>query len=283
MPRELDDWHARAGGYVPRPDFDTYAEKYSRYFAMRRRDGVIELRMHTDGDYARFGFATHNAWAQAWQEIGNDPDNEVLILTGTGERWLGGPQPQAAVDPAGAASDLTAGARPKDFAYEHGYYDATKLMENFVFGIDIPTIAAINGPSIAHTEFALLCDITLATETATISDPHLLAGTAPGDGQQLTLQELIGTKRAAYHLYTGRPITAREALDLGLLNEVLPADRLLPRAGELAETIMKAPRTARRLTHAIAQRPWKRRLVQDLGLGVAHEMFGIGADQVFGG
>ena len=173
MPRELDDWHVRAGGYVPRPSFDAYAEKYSRYFAMRRRDGIIELRMHTDGGPARFGFAVHNAWAQAWQEVGNDPD--------------------------------------RDFVYEHGFYDATKLLENFVFGIDIPTIAAINGPSAAHTEFALLCDITLAAETATIIDPHLLAGAAPGDGQQLTLQELIGTKRAAYHLYTGQPIDARQA------------------------------------------------------------------------
>lgn len=149
-------------------------------------------------------------------------------------------------------------------------------------GIDIPSIAAINGPSAAHTEFALLCDITLAAEAATIIDPHLLAGAAPGDGQQLTLQELIGTKRAAYHLYTGQPISAQQALDLGLVNEVLPADRLLPRAWEIAEAIMKAPRTARRLTHAIAQRPWKRRLVQDLGFGVAHEMFGIQADQLFG-
>ncbi len=121
-----------------------------------------------------------------------------------------------------------------------------------------------------------------APETATINDPHLLAGTAPGDGQQLTLQEFIGTKRAAYHLYTGQPIGARQALELGLVNEVLPTERLLTRAWELAEDIMKAPRTARRLTHAIVQRPWKRRLVQDLGFGVAHEMFGIQADGLLG-
>ncbi|WP_067674436.1 enoyl-CoA hydratase/isomerase family protein [Nocardia miyunensis] len=250
------------------------------YFVMQRRNGIIELRMHTDGGPARFGFATHNAWAQAWQEIGNDPDNEVLILTGTGDQWLGIPE-SAALDPADAVRDLASGARPKDFAYEHGFYDLTKLLENFVFGIDIPTIAAINGPSIAHTEFALLSDITLAAETATIIDPHLLAGSAPGDGQQLTLQELIGTKRAAYHLYTGLPIGAQQALELGLVNEVLPADRLLPRAWELAESIMTRPRTARRLTHAIAQRPWKRRLVQDLGFGAAHEAFGLYADGLF--
>jgi hypothetical protein len=56
------------------------------------------------------------------------------------------------------------------------------------------------------------------------------------------------------------------------------ADRLLPRARELAEAIMKAPRTARHLTYAIAQRPWERRLFQDLGFGLAHEPYAIHAD-----
>jgi enoyl-CoA hydratase/carnithine racemase len=275
MPRELDEWHARTGGFVARPDFDSYAEKYSKYFVMRRRDGILELRMHTDGGPAHFDFAVHNAWAQAWLEIGNDPENEVLILTGTGDSWLAAPG-AAPADPADSARRMTSGPFPPDFAYEHGYHDATKLLENFVFGIDIPTVSAINGPSIAHTEFALLCDITLAAETATIADPHFPAGTAPGDGQQLALQEILGTKRAAYHLYTGRAIGAREALELGLVNEVLPAAELLPRAWELAETIMRQPRTTRRLTHAITVRPWKRRLVHDLGFGTAHEMFGIG-------
>jgi hypothetical protein len=143
MPQELDEWHARAGGYVPRPSFDVYAEKYSRYFAMRRRDGIIELRMHTDGGPARFDFAVHNAWPQVWQEVGNDPDNEVLIITGTGEQWLATPEAIAA-DPSQALDGLRQEPPPKDFTYEHAYYDATKLLENFVFGIDIPTIAAIN-------------------------------------------------------------------------------------------------------------------------------------------
>ncbi|MFI6326126.1 enoyl-CoA hydratase/isomerase family protein [Nonomuraea sp. NPDC050556] len=260
--------------YVARPRFEEYAEKYAAYFAMERRDGILELRMHSAGGPARFDFSVHNAWGQAWHDIGNDPLNEVLILTGTGDVWLSA----EGASPEEASNRLIQQERPVDFAYERTYYDAVKLLENFVFSVDIPTIAAINGPSVAHTEVALLCDITLAAESATIVDPHLLAGVAPGDGQQLTLQELIGTKRAAYHLYTGLPITAREALDLGLVNEVVPLERLLPRAWELAEGIMRAPRAARRLTHAIAARPWKRRLVHDLGFGVAHEMFGISAD-----
>jgi len=274
MPSTPDDWQARAGRYVARPQFEDYAEKYADYFAMTRHNGIIELRMHTDGGPADYGFGMHNAWGQAWQEVGNDPDNEVLILTGTGEHWLAPSNPQR-------FTEMMRPPRPEHFAYDT-YYDAMKLLENLVFAIDIPTIAAINGPNPGHTEFALLCDITLCADTATFSDTHLLAGTAPGDGLHLALQELLGTKRAAYYLYTGQDIDARTALELGLVNEVTPADRLLPRAWEIAEAIRRRPRAARRLTHAIVSRPWKRRLVQDFGFGLAHEMFGISADKVFG-
>ncbi|MCC3314963.1 enoyl-CoA hydratase/isomerase family protein [Nocardia africana] len=273
---DLKDWQHAVGGFVPRPAFEDYAAKYADYAKMQRRDGIIEIALHTRGGPVTADeswFATHNAWGQLWQEVGNDPDNEVLILTGTGDAWY-----RTAAATAQEQSDRLVRAQlPDDHAYEHVYYDGTKLLENLVFAIDIPTIAVINGPSAAHTEIALLCDITLAAETATIIDPHFAVGVPPGDGQQLTLQELLGAKRAAYHLYTGQPIDAHTALQLGLVNEVLPADRILTRAWELAELIAAKPRTTRRLTHAIAQRPWKRRLVDDLGFGLAHEMFGIAA------
>jgi enoyl-CoA hydratase/carnithine racemase len=274
MPAIPDDWQARNGRYVPHPRFEDYAEKYADYFAMTRRDGIIELRMHTEGGPAVYGMGMHNAWGQAWREVGADPDNEVVVLTGTGDSWL------APVEPARLA-DMMREPRPADFAYRT-YDDAMKLLENLAFGIDVPTIAAVNGPSAGHTEFALLCDITLCSQDAVFADSHLAAGTAPGDGMHLALQELLGTKRAAYHLYTGAPIDASAALALGLVNEVLPAGELLPRAWQLAEMIRARPKAARRFTHAIATRPWKRRLVQDFGFGLAHEMFGISADRIFG-
>ncbi len=89
----------------------------------------------------------------------------------------------------------------------------------------------------------------------------------------LVLQELVGQKRAAGYLYSGERIDAQTALRLGLVNEVTENDRLLPRAREIAEEIMKKPRTTRRMTHAIIQRPWRRRLTEDLGYGLAHEQF----------
>ncbi|MEV1175662.1 enoyl-CoA hydratase/isomerase family protein [Nonomuraea sp. NPDC049784] len=241
---------ARWAGLVSRPDFAEYAEKYRDFFVMRRRDGILELRMHTDGDSYVQTFAGHNAWGQAWLEVGNDPENEVLILTGTGDHWLD----------ARRSADGHFDRTVDDIAKM--YEDAAKLLQNFVFGVDVPTIAAVNGPG-PHTEIALACDITICTEDARFFDPHFLVSTAPGDGQSLTFQELMGTKRAAYHIYTGQAVDARQALEYGMVSEIVPRERLVDRAWELADMIMRRPRGARRMTHAIVSRPWKQRVVND--------------------
>jgi len=64
------------------------------------------------------------------------------------------------------------------------------------------------------------------------------------------------------------------AKEMGLVNEVLPLARLLPRRGRFAEKIMQKPRAIRRMTSAVLRRQWKRRLVEDLGFHIAHELLG---------
>ena len=111
------------------------------------------------------------------------------------------------------------------------------------------------------------------------SGPHFEIGLVPGDGQGLVFQELLGLKRAAYYMYTADKIDAATALDLGLVNEVLPVQDLLPRAHAIAAKIMEQPRATRRLTASVIRRPWKRLLVQDLGYHMAHEMMGVRLDR----
>lgn len=255
-------------GYPERPVLADYAARYAEHFAISRENGIIEVRMHTNGGPAAFGVGLHNAWTQLWLDVGRDPDNELLIFTGTGDQWIVGPDLEAAAA-AGPQPPL-----PPDTFFEQGYVDATKLLESFVFGIDIPTIACLNGSGL-HTEFALLCDITLAADHAELFDPHFSWHIVPGDGQALVFQELMGSKRAAYYMYTSERMSAQTARELGLVNEVLPGDRLLDRAHEIAASIMAKPRHVRRLTSAIVRRPWKRRLVDDLGFHVGHEMLGL--------
>jgi enoyl-CoA hydratase/carnithine racemase len=243
-----------------RPRFEDYRKKYKDRIHMERHNGVIECRMHTDGGPVLWGMEMHRALSQAWHDIGNDPKNELMILTSTDPYWIGRVDEEEEKD--------------LPFDYNNYYREATKLVENLGFEVDFPTIAAVNGPGY-HTEIALLCDITLCCEEAVFQDAHFMIGFVPGDGQLLAFQELIGVKRSSYALYTGQKIDARTALDWGLVNEIVPADKLLDRAWELAEVIMQQPRSTRCLTHQLLMRPWKQRLINDFQAHITHEGFDI--------
>jgi enoyl-CoA hydratase/carnithine racemase len=249
-------------GYLAPPTFEEYSARYADFFRMRREDGIIEVRLHTDdGPYAHT-HAAHNVWTRVWQEIGNDPGNHVLIITGTGDKWMTGnpkglnPKPAAELDP--------------DHIYQR-MTDGWKLIESFVNNIDIPTIAAVNGPGV-HTEFAMMSDVTLAAPDADFMDPHFWLGSPPGDGQGMALQALMGPKRAAYYIYAAKSIPADKALDWGIISDVLPREQLLDRAWELARFIMKRPRYTRWATHNILSRHWKKAVAEDFGFHMAHQM-----------
>jgi hypothetical protein len=139
----------------------------------------------------------------------------------------------------------------------------------------LTTIGVGNGPG-PRKETAFFCDVTLCADDAPIGDGNFALGHAPpGDGMHLVLQELLGPKQAAYLLLTGAAIPPLRALELGLVNEVLPRAELLPRAWVLARQFLESPPASRRLAHAVVQRPWRQRVAADLGFGLAH--VGLGA------
>jgi enoyl-CoA hydratase/carnithine racemase len=209
---------------------------------------------------------SYDAWNRAWRDVGTDPENVVLILTGTGDRWL---QP-----PSNAGIDPPTGHAPKGRQTRQIYLDAVKNTENFLFSFDIPTIGAINGPAPFHFATGLLCDITLCSDDTVFQESHCALGTAPGDGLAFVFQELMGVKRAAYYLYRSAPITAAEALDLGLVNEVVPRERLLPRAWEIAEEIAAMPPLARLMAKQVIRRRWLKVHADEAAFQMAHEMLG---------
>ena len=264
MTEVLSDWDER----VEASQFEIYSQKYKEFMMMTRRSGILEVRLHTGGGPAEHSWKAHNAWGEAWIDIGRDPENEVLIITGTGDRWqIGNPEVWKV-----AFREWESDSQIKM------YHDAFRLLENLIFAIDIPTIGVINGPG-THCELATLCDITLCTEDADFFDPHFFGGTPPGDGMALTLQQTIGFKRAAYFAYTGQKIDGNLAVKLGIANECLPREALLPRAWELAEMIMQRNKSTRRLTHAILSRPWKQALVNDQGFHLVHQMYDMANDR----
>lgn len=248
------------------PKLENYRKQFAEVLVMERRNGILQVRMHSNGGPFRWSPQAHHMLLEAWSVIGLDSENEVLILTSTNPYWIGEFDKEA-------FAEWDAQTDP-DIRY-NGLYRPTKSVENFIWNIDIPTIAAINGPGSVHVNFAVLCDITLCTPDFVYQDAHFKGGHVSGDSHGLLLQDLIGIKRAAYTMYTSEAIDAETLLDWGVVNEVLPREKLLPRAWEIAEQIMKSPRPVRRLTHQLTVRPWRRLLTDDYQVHITSEMYGF--------
>lgn len=247
--------------FVPHIPLEEYRARFAEHFVMERTDGVLEVRFHTEGGEAYWSLELHRAIGQMFQVIGQDPENELLILTGTGDNWL-------------MKRDAESMATTIKPDLDIWYRDGTKLLENLLWSVDIPSIAIINGPGF-HTEFGLLCDLTIAADDARFFEPHFLLGVVPGDGKFLVFQQLLGLKRANHAMYLREDgLSAAEALEWGLVGEVLPRDQLLSRARQIAQQIMRQPRAIRRLTTQIVKRPWRRAFQADFQMHIATEDFG---------
>jgi enoyl-CoA hydratase/carnithine racemase len=244
--------------------FESYRDKYQN-FKMKREDGILEVALHTNGGPLQFNGFVHEAIIEAFRDIGDDPENHVVILTGTGNEFC------AQISQDGF-----------DFFTPTGYdkilREGTKVLEA-ILDIQVPIIAAVNGALTAHSEYALLCDIVLASDDAYFQDaPHPAFGIVPGDGLHIVWPEVIGEIRGRYFLLSGQKLSATEARDYGAVNEVLSRQALLPRAWELARHMKKLNPLTLRYTRMALSHRFKRLLHEGLSYGLALE--GISAAQV---
>lgn len=244
--------------------FDDYAQKFQT-IRFRREDGILEMTLHTNGDSLRMGPVPHTEMEQAFLDIGRDPENQVIILTGAGAEFTG-----PAITPATGRSvpKLT----PEQWMKLGS--EAKRFTMNML-AIEVPMIAAVNGPSLRHAELPLMCDIVLAAEEAAFQDSHFRRGMVPADGVNVIFPMLMGLGRARYFLVTAQMLSAKEALQYGLVNEVLSREKLLPRAWELAREIMKTHEIVRRYTRVMLSENLRRPMNDLLGHGLALEGLGI--------
>lgn len=240
-------------------------EDYARAFQtirMRREDGILEMTLHTDGGPLVWGRLPHGELERAFLAIGRDRENKVVILTGTGEAFSG---PYPSLD-----AHLDDHRQSPDEWGQLGW-ESKNLLTNLL-AIDAPMISAVNGPALRHAELPVMCDIVLASETATFQDSaHFINGLVPGDGMHVVFPLIMGFNRGRYFLFTGQVIGAEEAKAVGLVNEVLPADQLLPRAWALARQIMQQPELNRRYTRILLTEVLRRQINELLPYGLALE------------
>ena len=239
-----------------------YAQKYD-VARFKREDGVLEITLHSPGGgpliWSRL---SHEQIGAMWHDVGADRDNEVIIVTGSGEAFI------ASVEQGPLA---VFGPEDWDVIASNG-----KRLRRNLLAIEVPMIAAVNGPARIHSELALMCDIVIASDTALFQDTgHFINGLVPGDFVQTVYTHLLGMNRGRYFLYMGQIIDAAEALQLGLVSEVMGQSELLSRAHEIARHIMKQPRMVRRHTRASAIDILRRLHADHHDLGLCLEALGI--------
>mgnify|MGYP000495303031 CR=1 FL=1 len=253
----------------PFPDLDSYGSKYE-HAVLTREDGILEVRLQSpEGGSFVWTYPGRNELGFLFADIAADIENKVIILTGTGDAFI-------------EREVLTPGSLTPETWGTKNMPDTMRHVLNEI-NVPMPMVAAVNGPVPLHAEIPLFCDIVVAADTSYFADePHFPQGIIPGDSTHIIWPYLLGLNRGRYFLLTRQQIKAEEALELGLVGEVLPPEDVLPRAWEHARNILEKPPLTVRLTRELLLQPLKRALLNDLGYGLAMEGLGLIASRPFG-
>jgi enoyl-CoA hydratase/carnithine racemase len=174
-------------------------------------------------------------------------DREVrcVILTGTGRAFCAGLDLVDATKGTGIGSENQAAAVSVNL-------DLRNTPPTVLFAMDKPTICALNGAAAGYgMDTALGCDIRIMAESSKLAAAFVKRGVVPESGGTWVLPRLLGWSKAAEIIFTGRTLSAKESLDLGLANEVVPDAELMDRAravaAEIAANAPLAVQSAKRL------------------------------------
>lgn len=175
----------------------------------------------------------HGRLATVWNEIANDPEARVVVLTGRGKAFCGGGD-------LGLIEEMG-----KDFELRKRMLHEGKIIVKSMVDFPLPIITAVNGAAVGlGCSLVTLSDVVLMSETAYLADPHVTVGLVAGDGGAVTFPLMTSLLKAKEYLLTGDRIPAVEAERLGLANRVVPAEKLMDEAIALAERLAAKPRRA---------------------------------------
>jgi enoyl-CoA hydratase/carnithine racemase len=199
----------------------------------------------------------------AIDRIHADHSVRAVILTGSGTAFSSGGN----VRDMGRYSELPA------MELRREYRLGIQKLPLALFNLEVPVIAAVNGHAIgAGLDLACMCDIRVAAEEAKFAESFVKLGIIPGDGGAWLLPRIIGLSRATELTLTGQTIDARQALEWNLVSRVVPADRLLPTAREIAGAIAANPPHAVRLAKRLLREALHSRLDTLLEMSAAFQV-----------
>ncbi len=197
--------------------------------------------------------------------IKRDPSVKVLILTGAGTAFSAGGNVKSMRDKKGFSAGSPVEIRD---AYRNGIQQIPLAL----YELDVPTIAAVNGPAIgAGMDITCMCDLRVASERAIFASSFVKLGIVPADGGAWLLSRTVGQTKALEMMLTGEAIDANEARAIGLVTKVVPHESLMQEARALAQRIAVNPARTLRLSKRLLRESQHVSLATSLEIAAAYQ------------
>jgi enoyl-CoA hydratase len=209
---------------------------YSQYktILVERQGGILRLVLNRPDSLNAVTPAMHAELATIFADIRKDDETQVVTLTGAGRGFCAG-------------ADLKEPIPDKETA-DRIFVEGREIILN-ILELDKPIITGVNGPAAGlGATLAVFADIVIASDRARIGDTHVKVGLAAGDGGAVIWPLLVGVNKAKELLMTGEVIDAQEALRIGLVNRVVPHEKLDEAVMEMARKLAGGDTMAIRFT-----------------------------------
>jgi enoyl-CoA hydratase len=202
----------------------------------------------------------HAALALVWDLVEADTEARAVVLTGRGRAFSAG----------GNFEVMTRVQTDAEFRARN-VVEARRIITGMA-RCPVPVVAAVNGPAVGlGCTLALLSDLVVMAEESYISDPHVQVGLVAGDGGALVLPLLVGLRKAKEMLFLGDRVSADEAVRLGMANRVVPREKVVDEALELAARLAELPAQALRDTKRLVNLHLERAIAGGMEAGLAAE------------
>ncbi len=227
--------------------------------------GVMTLTLnHEPTRNALTGTGLTEALLAAFDRIERNREIKALILTANGKVFSSG----------GKIDEMARQIKPdvSSAALRQEYRHGIQRLPLALYQLEVPTIAAVNGMAIgAGCDLACMCDIRIASETASFAESFVKVGIIPGDGGAWFLPRIVGMARAVEMSMTGEAVDADTALSWGLVSRVVPQEQLMTAAFELAHKMARNSPDIVRLTKRLLREGQQSSLSNLLELSAAYQ------------
>ncbi|MBT5137962.1 MAG: enoyl-CoA hydratase/isomerase family protein [Acidimicrobiaceae bacterium] len=242
---------------------DDWFEKHEGLRFERREHGILWMTIDRPDALNATTAAMHRSLSRVWDDINDDPDTRVVVVTGEGDAFSAGGDLEWISSFVGDPVEL------RQIMREAGDVVYRMLRCEKII------ISAINGVAVgAGLAVALMADISLIDEEARFTDGHLKIGVAAGDHAAICWPLLCGMAKAKYYLLTADFIDGKTADQIGLVSKAVPGDELLAEAQKVATKLATGPQQALQLTKR-ALNLWMDQAAPIFDASLAFEMLGF--------